>query len=848
MRSALVILGVGFGTALFVSIRIINRSTLKSFKQNVEVVTGKATLTVSAGESGFSEEVLSAIEETPGVSHAIPMVVTRAYLANRGASETVIVLGVDLLREKNVRSYRMADDRVIKDPLSFLNQPDSIILTRSFADKHGITMNRKLELATSMGKSQFVVRGLLSAEGPAQAYGGAVAVMDIDAAQLSFGKRGKLDRVDITLADGESTNTAAERLRTRLGQGYRVDRPETQSEDLERLVASFQVMLSFLSLIALGVGLFLVAISISISVAERRREIGTLRALGAGRWDILTVFMSEAFVFGLVGSAIGLFAGHWMAGFLVRTVSQSMSAQFVMQVEVPKIEGGAVDLQVIVLGVVAACLAALWPSVRATRIPPLEAISSLKQENLREEGGSRLGILPYLGAFILIGSCGASVFLKGKTSSGTQSGFIMLSLMGAALVGPFLVSCFLLLFDFVAARLNAGTVIRLALGNLVRAPKRTAANASVLIVSLSFTVLIGVIHQSFKTTLLDWLDRSLTADLIVSGNGDILSLDVPLMHEDVSREIRAIPGLQLPYSHNLTGLRFMHLGYQGEQIALKAIDEPPTEMGYRGLLTLDRPKEEAGRDLFHAPDPTVLVSENFAHRYHKQNGDGLDLDTPVGRTRFRVAGIMVDYAAPNGVLYMSRDTYKKFWKDPRVNGFSIFLGPGQRASEVRELIDRTLGKSRNLMATMNSEFRSQMNDTIEQSFAFLSSIQTAALLVALLGILNTLLVSVMERTREIGLLRAVGMSRGQTFRMITYEVVLQGLLGATVAVLLGSGIAYVWIGYSLADVLGWVIRFDFPVRLIPNTLALGVFISLLAGLMPARMAVGKQIQEALAYE
>jgi putative ABC transport system permease protein len=243
-----------------------------------------------------------------------------------------------------------------------------------------------------------------------------------------------------------------------------------------------------------------------------------------------------------------------------------------------------------------------------------------------------------------------------------------------------------------------------------------------------------------------------------------------------------------------------------------------------------------------------MVSENFRLHFGKKTGDTLELESPTGLVRARIVGVLVDFASPEGVVYMARDSYKRLWRDPLVSAFGIQLQPGFTEDQVRGEIDRRFGRARNLIVVSNAEIKRQMVEVIDQSFTYTRAIEGAALLVGLLGLLNTLLVSVMERMRELGMLRAVGMSRGQMSRMILQEALMQGFFGAAAAVALGVFVAYLWITHSLAYVFGWMIHFYFPWTSVFATLALGTGVAALAGVLPARRASRVEIREALEYE
>ncbi|MBC7396345.1 MAG: ABC transporter permease, partial [Bdellovibrionales bacterium] len=231
-----------------------------------------------------------------------------------------------------------------------------------------------------------------------------------------------------------------------------------------------------------------------------------------------------------------------------------------------------------------------------------------------------------------------------------------------------------------------------------------------------------------------------------------------------------------------------------------------------------------------------------------QVGDSIALDTPSRSVPFKITGVITDYASPQRVFYLNRAVYRKFWKDSMVTGFIVNLQPGFTLEQVRSNIDRTLGKKWNLITISNQEFRIQMQSAIDRTFAYTKAIEIIALLVGLLGLLNTLLISVLERTREIGVLRALGSTRKQVSRMIFTEAIFQGFFGAAVAIVLGAYVGYLFVSYALTTQLGWIIEFHFPKESILSTLITGVVVAGIAGFLPARKAAALPITEALDYE
>jgi putative ABC transport system permease protein len=857
IRTLLTTLGIAFGIALFVAIRIINYSVLQSFKNSIESISGKASLTITAGELGFPEDRLDLLSKVPGVRYTAPMIEQRAYLADQSkasvSAETVVILGIDLLKEQSFRTYKTTDEHVIDDPLTFLNQPDSIIVTHSFAKKHDLKIDSRFELSTSTGKKSFTVRGLLSPEGPAKAYGGSIAIMDIDGARMTFGKENKTDRIDIVTKDGTDTEAVAAAIREKLGPGYEVERPATRSVAMERLVKSFQVMLTFFSTLALLVGLFLVTNSVAMAVAERKKEIGTLRALGATRSSILILFLTESVAMGAIGSFLGSFLGRGLASFMVKLVAASMTNQYMIPVEVSRLHFTPQDIGLaVLLGAITSLGAAFWPSYRATLIQPLEAMR--RQEV--GEGAQKQGAMRYA-------PVAGVVFLGLGWLYSVNSGTLIfpqfdrlvqgMGILGAALIGPTMVASFLRLLAKASSLFSKKHAVnqivpRLARDNLLKNPMRTGSNVMSLMIGLLLVVMLASVNSSFRTTLDRWIERDLKADLLVSSTGRLISFEVQPLQEDLIPLVNTVPGIYPPSQNGAYGIRFMHLQYEGKRLAIKAFDPPPPHNRYEIFDALDRNTFEAGKELFESPTPTVMISDNFALKYGKKTGEILKVPTPSGIVEARIVGIAKDFASDEGVLYFNRKWIKEYWKDSLISAIGVQVMKGVDPQVVRTAIDLKFGKERNLMVTSASEMRKQLMETVDQSFGFARAIEGAALLVGLLGLLNTLLISVLERTREIGMLRAVGMTQKQLSRMILLEALLQGFFGAIAAIGLGSWISHLWVKYTLVHLMGYIIDFYFPWEGIWLALLSGIGVAAFAGFFPARNAARLEIREALDYE
>src|SRR5436190_419971 len=362
-RAALTAAGVACGVALVVAIRVINASTLASFTDAIEDLAGTAALQVR-GPGPFPETVAEQLRAIPGVDHAVPIVTTTFFGAEPPiAGEALSVFAADVTDGHAIRTLHLvkAGEHVVDDPLGFLVDPRSVIVTDTLAARLGVTTGATLPLRTPHGIETFTVRGVLPPGGVGRAFGGNLVLMDVVGAQLVLGEDGLIDQVDVTLEPGVRVEDVEQRLHAALPAGLEAIRPARRGEQIERYLASFQTLLSGLSGLALLAAIFVVGSAVATSVAARRRELGILRCAGAERRQVAALVLSEAFATGIVGAAAGVPLGIVLARLLLRTVTESTELIFSMTVFTARLELSTWALVAgVATGVAAAVVAALF--------------------------------------------------------------------------------------------------------------------------------------------------------------------------------------------------------------------------------------------------------------------------------------------------------------------------------------------------------------------------------------------------------------------------------------------------------------------------------------------------------
>src|SRR5712692_6697076 len=267
LRTALTTAGIVLGVAVFVGMHTANQSVLFAFSRTVDRIAGKTELQVTSGETGFDEDVLEKVQASSTVRVAVPVI--EAFVdTNIKGQGNLLVLGIDMTGDRSLRDYDLesGDDAVIDDPLVFLAQPDSIILSKEFADKNGIAVGARVTLGTAAGPKPFSVRGVMKSTGLTSAFGGNLAIMDIYAAQKMFGRGRKFDRIDLAVKEGRTIVESEQELRMLLGSGFQVDPPSGRGQQFEAMLAAYSMMVNLSSLFALFIGMFIIYNSFAIAV------------------------------------------------------------------------------------------------------------------------------------------------------------------------------------------------------------------------------------------------------------------------------------------------------------------------------------------------------------------------------------------------------------------------------------------------------------------------------------------------------------------------------------------------------------------------------------------------------
>ena len=843
LRTALTFFGIALGVAVIVAIAVVNRSLTTSFQSTIDQIAGKAVLQVANGESGIAESLFPIIRDTEGVQDAAAAVEGFLPVAD-APGERLFVYGVDFLTDSAIRGHQFAEtDFAFDQALDFIARPDSIAVTESFSRRLKLPVGARLSVLTSEGKRDFTVRALLKEQGTATVFGGSFALMDLPVAQRTFGKEGKLDIVDLTIEDGATVEGVRQRLRDRLQGGAEVERPRKRGEQIEQLLTSFRVGLFFVSLIALFVGFFLIYNTVSVSVIQRRKEIGALRCLGMKRSELLRLIVSESLLLALAGSALGASLGWLLARVALVAVGETVGNLFSLM----DLARGDFTLRELVLalgsGVAVAVLAALHPAWEAVHVSPLENVRQAVWQPAgrgRKSWPNRVGILCCAvapGLLLIAPTVAGSV---AKFSVGVAG--MLVFLLGVAAFCPALIGFAVGRFRQISPSLPALSWVeaRLASDSLMRNPIRSGITVATMVISLAAIFTIASFVNSVRGSLLAWVDQMVTADLIVSSGARTAGpKNVPL-REDLVPELRQIPGIQV-----IDLYRLIRSSYQGMPILIESFSARDSAK-VRTLPMAEGDGTRALREM--AEGKGVIVSESFQAKFGARTGDRVELITPSGKISFRVLGVYIDYSSDSGSVLLDRALYKKYWRDDLLDAFDLWLEPGADQRQIIETIKARHGAHYQLFISTHSELRDAVVKIMEQSFVVNYAVEIVAVVVAIFSVINTLLASVLDRTREIGVLRAIGATQAQVRRSVIAEAAWMGLIGGVLGLFAGTVMAYHHVVYNTKQLTGWTFQFFYPYDVAALSIVASVLLCVLAGFGPARQAASLPIVSAIGYE
>lgn len=796
-RYGLLVAGVALGVAVAVALQGGASSVLAEFRETVERMSGSCQLQVMAGEAGVPEAFLERIQGLKEVRAATPVIEALAEIEGVADSRLLIV-ALDMTGDAQMRPWIRPGGgrRIDLDPITFIAQPDSVLLSRSFALRRGWRIGSRFGLKTMAGLKTLTVRGLMSDADVDKIYGGNVAVMDVYGAQAIFGRGRSVDRIDIALAEGASLDAARRAVWSVTGPGYSVEPPAARTEQFEDLLEAYRVLQAMACFFATALGISMIDVSFRLAVTQRRAEIGILRSLGATRGQVQRIFLMEGLATGVLGSGAGLLLGIQSFNLAARAaggVFRNTLGGLANRTYEFQLSAGTIAIALLA-GVGISMVASWLPSREAARGDPLEALRPIYfQQRLQAWRPGHLLAAGLLGAAAILGALqqGSSVLFY--SSMGLLFVAIVLVVPSVALVlvrllRPLVVAVF---------RLEG----ELALDSLVRRPRRTATTIVILLLVFSLAVLVGGIRRSTRLTLSEWVESAFHSDLLLSASANLASQSFrfPSEFEGKLRSVAGVAAVQ--------PLRSVRLPYRGKLVLTIAADYGfSCGKALRGVVSGDW----AGMCAQLAAGRAVVISENLAHRERLQRGSVFELDSPAGRLSLPVAGIVRDHSDKAGVVFLERSIYQGRWSDTSVDKFRIDVDPGRSPQQVAQAIRTALGDQYPASILTKEEAREYVLRPPGRRISPVEIQLIVSILVAALALMNMAAISVAERTREFALLRSLGGYRRVLRKTLLVEMLATGAISLLLGVATGAALLVYLLQAVERYVAGVRLSYAFP--------------------------------------
>lgn len=839
LRSFLTSAGIALGVAVLFASLSAGATMDAAVDKAASDEMGHAALRVQAlEERGLSPDVVSSIEHAAAVSVAAPALQRKTYLAvslsqnpSSQLPAPVTVLGIDPASEPLLHDMRLTSGSLLA-----AGDRDTALVTQSLAADQGLIVGGSVTLnGGTLGPQTYRIAGIVAGDGSVPDSAGRLIYMPLASAQTLFGTTG-VTRIDLGTRPGVSTDELIGQLEERIAsEPYLLSRTSDLADSLRTETAGLASMLLLVAAVVLFVGAFLIFNTLSMTVTERTREVGLLRAAGTTRSQVIGFVMLQALALGVAGSLAGVVCGVGLAA----VTSSWVGAAGPITLAAPSLSLATL-LLAFVIGTGVTLAASLEPAWRASRIPPVEALR--RGSAGAAAGAARLRLLVVV--FAVLALAALAIWPRGSAASQSLLGGAETGLMGPLLVYGLLLAAVLVVPLILRPMLRLAGIPfrifrneeRLARSSLARDRSRTALTAGALVVGLAMVVALGTAAQNVRQIGSSWLAETIPGT-------ELLSSIRPLPAADpVRTELAAMPGV---LSVSPIGVFGVPLG-----AAQPVLQEAAAIVGKDYLADGRLVFATGGGDrtaALNAIDAggSVIVPESLAHALNIHLGDKLSFATGATPTQLQVVGIVahsIPAESQEAILIGWTDALGPFGASG-ADFYAVRYAPGQE-STARAALD-TAATGYALEPANLDRIQGSVGDALDRIFRLLDALALIAVLVAGLGMVNTFSMSVMERVREIGVLRATGMTSRQVWAMVVIEAGVLGIVGAVVGAAVGLGVGMLLVMLSSS---GFGVSLDPPWVSIALVICFGVLVSITASIYPAGVASRISIVRSLQHE
>jgi putative ABC transport system permease protein len=857
-RALLIVASIMLGVATLVATQALSETMSKATLAAGNPMAGSIDLIITNGELPIDRKLADEVLKNPRVKSADPRIFDQAKIVVGDKKFPVMIFGADLTGDKK-KADEFEDQFTLTPDITVVK---AAYVTAAFANYVPVILGKELddelekqpvrkfagfkifEIEKNLKKHDMLRVGMIELKKDADrdkfaAFAGHVVILDLDnAAKVAGLPKGTVRRIDIALVPGADPKKVRKEIERIVGGQGEVRTMEEQNQSLQSAMVGMKTGFSMCGVAALIVGMFLVFNALSVSVAERRHEIGILLALGATRDQVWRLFAGEACVLGLVGAALGVPLGWCLAYLGLEPMQDAIADVFAtMNLRQVELTWELIGLAFAV-GILSAVIASLVPALQAAYDKPAEAVRRIP----KEPPVSHLVLHITATLALIIGGMALIVMRDYFPKRWGTYGGLSLVMIGALLAAP------------LCAQVAAHGLIpisrrffsiewRIAADNLVRAPGRTGMVIGALAAGVCLIVETAGIIRSNREAILNWVDSSIASDIVITSGSPVGSGGQNnLMDENLGDELRKVPGVEAVLPNRLC----TDVLYRGVRVAISTADASRV---YE--VEKHRTKKDEEVKLFKKMAQekyAVIVSGNFSAMHHVHPGDYLTLKSPKGEVKFHIVGNIEDYTWNLGTIVMNRSDYVELWQDKTATLFEVYLRDGEDPSAVKDVISAKLGAQYDLHPLTRGELKTHIEDLIERLYSVAKGQQIVVMIVAALGIVTALLISVLQRRREMGLLRAIGASRAQVVYLVLAEACLMGIFGSLLGFLFALPLQWYALQIVFLEEAGHVFPVHVPWLESVVIMTTALLIAVLAGVGPAIYGVRERIPDAIAYE
>ena len=816
---SLAVLGIAVGVAVIVAIRLTQHSAFAAFDTATRSSSAHATHRVLARNGLIPHKVLRELMRAFPAIAMSPVLRARVRLVEPD-DRALVLLGIDFVSRAALVAPS-ADDEIprFEDP-ALLGEPNTAVISATTARELQLSPGMSLRVRTRHKNAALEILDILPRAGDP---GGLVAnalVVDIATAQEVLQVYDRITHIDLVLARPSDAQDIAAVLES-FADDLTVIDLEVEAQHLRAMTAAFYSNLNALSLMALLVGMFLIYNTETFLLLQRRESIGRLRAVGAGRRQLLLAILAEATCLGIVGGLAGLVLGIGLARGLLSFVAATVNDLYFST----SITNLAIDTKILVvslcIGIVTTITATLVPAYHTIRQEPniVMGRGALTAHNRK---------LTTVVAMLICGACNLAAWMVLRSSTSPELGFVGISLvvLGFAALCPILILLLAGACDFLIRRTDL-LPEHLGLHTVMASLNRSGTATAALMVATAASIGIAVMVTSFRGSVTLWLDQALRADLYIADHAIDNFVRDRKIPPQVIADIERVP--QVLATSNV--LRH-ELRQENKWIRVSAFTL--TAKARRGFRFLAGDPQAIWAQ-WRAAD-VVIVTEPYAFHNRVALYDEITLDTATGAARFRVVGIYQDYASERGGIAMSRATYDRHWESDGYDGIGVYADARVDLAQLQSQVKAALAPHQSLIINTSDMLKRRSLEVFDRTFLITELLRTIAVIVSFIGVFGALLAQQLERTREYGLLRAVGLNDPEMFRTVLTQTIVVGATAALVAIPVGLLIGGILIEVINPRSFGWSMRMAIPPAVIAGPCVTAFLAALCAGIYPSYRA------------